>query len=132
MNVEQMTMLSNLIKSDIPILLEEIPDNIFKNIVILNSNCGIEDLNGHYEEIEFVAPKWYQELITKSKNSEVVLVIKDINAIPTKEQTKFVEILKYRKISTFELPLNCIVVATYKDINNNPINEEIYSLMAKV
>ena len=46
--------------------------------------------------------------------------------------TKFIEILKYKKISTFELPENCLIIVTCSDLTNNKINEEIYSLVAQI
>ena len=42
------------------------------------------------------------------------------------------EILKYRQVSTFELPKNTVIVVTAKEINENTINEEIYSLVAHI
>ena len=48
------------------------------------------------------------------------------------EQTKFIEILKYKKVSTFEIPKNCLVIVTCSDLTANKINEEVYSLLAQI
>lgn len=72
------------------------------------------------------------ELFDESKTNTSVLVIENINEIPLEEQTKFIEILKYKKVSTFELPKNCLVIVTCSDLTANKINEEVYSLLAQI
>ena len=61
-----------------------------------------------------------------------ILIINGINNLEISEQLKFVEILKYRKISTFDLPKNCFIIVTAYDLKNRPIAEEIFSLVAWV
>ena len=79
--------------------------------------------------MEFVSPEWLNKL---EGSTPSILVIDKIDSIPKNEQTKFVEILKYRQVSTFELPKNTVIVVTAKEINENTINEEIYSLVAHI
>ena len=130
MNSDRIKMLEGILKSGIsPKLLEDFPVSVFQDAVILESNCDVSELNGHYEETEFCPPEWYKKLISKDN---AVLVINNINKIPTDEQIKFVEIFKYNKISTFELPKNCIVIAIASNLKENPINEQVYSLMAHI
>ena len=130
MNSDRIKMLEGILKSGIsPILLENFPVSVFQDAVILESNCDVSELNGHYEDVEFCPPEWYKKLTSKDN---AVLVINNINKIPTDEQIKFVEIFKYNKISTFELPKNCIVIATASNLKENPINEQVYSLMAHI
>ncbi len=130
MNEEKMKILNSYIKSGIsPILMEDVSVKAFEDAVIIESNCDREILNGSYEETNFVAPNWYNELIEK-KNQ--ILVINEINKISTDEQIKFGEILKYKKVSTFELPKNCIIIVTCSNLKENPINENIYSLLAQI
>lgn len=105
------------------------PASVFDNATILNANCDISDLNGHYENINFVAPSWYNKL---KQNQTKMLVINNINEIDVNEQTKFIEILKYKKISTFDLPKDCIIIVTAKNLKERPINEEVYSLLAHI
>ena len=130
MRNERIEMLEGLLKSKIStILLENFPADAFNDAVILDGSCDITELNGHYEETEFCPPEWYKRL----KNSEEpILVISDINKIPVQEQKKFIEILKYKKVSTFDLPKNCVIIVTAKNLEENKINEEVYSLMAHV
>ena len=110
-------------------LLEDIDNNVFKNSVVIESDCDISILNGHYEKEKFIGPSWYLDLVNNKKN---LLIINNINNISIYEQGKFLEILQYRKISTFDLPNNCIIVATCSNLKENPINKDIYSLMVHI
>ena len=121
-----------LMLNEYPILVEDIPNELFENSVILNNDCDISLLNGHYVGVNFVAPDWYNILTEKCKYGRTLLIINGINGLDKKEQLKFVEILKYRKISTFDLPKNCSIIVTAYDLENKPIAEEIYSLVASV
>lgn len=133
MNKERLNLLENYIKSGVsPLLVQTIPSNSFNNSVIIKSNIDRSELNGHYENTDFCPPLWYKELLDKSKTNTSVLVIENINEIPLEEQTKFIEILKYKKISTFEFPKNCLVIVTCSDLTANKINEEVYSLLAQI
>ena len=130
MKSERMDMLEGLLKSKVsPVLIENFPASIFNDAVILESNCAIEDLNGHYEGVDFLPPLWYKKL---ESLSEKLLVISNINKISVEEQKKFVEILKYKKVSTFKLPENTIILVTASNLEENKINEEVYSLMAHI
>ena len=127
---EKIKILDIYLKSGLTnILIEDMPKEIFEDEIILEANCTIDDLNGHYEGIEFMPPKWYQDLI---KSKRKVLVINDINKLPLKEQPKFNEILNYKKVSTFELPKDCIVIVLVNNLKENQICEEVYSLLAHI
>lgn len=133
MNKERLNLLENYIKTGVaPLLIENIPSDLFSNSVVLKSNIDKSELNGHYEDIEFCPPTWYKELLEKSKLDYVILVIENINDISVEEQNKFIEILKYNKISTFTLPKNCLIIVTCSNLNNKKISEEVYSLLAQI
>lgn len=133
MNKERLNILENYIKfGESPLLIQNISANFFNNAVVIGSNIDRLELNGHYESTEFCPPAWYKELIEKSKIKHAILVIENINEISLDEQTKFIEILKYRKVSTFDLPLNCLIIVTCSDLTFNRINEEVYSLLAQI
>ena len=57
------------------------------------------------------------------------IVLRDFSK---EEQKKFIEILEYRKISTFEIPNDVVIIVTANNINKDTINEEIYSLVAHI
>lgn len=133
MSINKAEVLENYIKAGIsPILLEEVSVEMFNNAVILEADCDSELLNGYYEDINFVAPSWYNEVVEKSKNNYSLLVINELNKIPQDEQSKFLELFKYKKVSTFDLPENCVIVVTGSNLKENPIAEDIYSLMAHI
>lgn len=130
MNDAKRELLMSYIKSNVaPILVDFIDGNSIPNSVVLSANCEMTELNGHYNNTEFVSPEWLNKL---EGSTPTILVIDKIDSIPKNEQTKFVEILKYRQVSTFELPKNTVIVVTAKEINENTINEEIYSLVAHI
>lgn len=133
MSQDRINMLMEYIKAGIsPILVEDLPVNIFDDAIIIDSNCDDMLLNGHYENTDFVAPKWYYELLEQSKTKMPMLVIKDINKVSIEVQSKFGELLKYKKISTFDLPVNCIIIVTCSNLKGATLNKDIYSLMAHI
>ena len=134
MNKEQVDLLGEYIKAGTSaILIEEIPENaIKKGAVVLDANCSKAELMGHYENLEFIAPEWYNKLMESSKSHTPVLIIKDINKIPKEEQRKFIELFKYRKVYVHKLPENCMIFATYSNLEERPIQEELYSFMVHI
>ena len=134
MNKEQVDLLGEYIKSGKSVVLfEKIPDSVIeKGAVVIDSDCSSSELMGHYENLEYVAPEWYKKLIESSKKHTPVLIIKDINKVPEKEQRKFIELLKYRKVYVHKIPENCRIFVTYSDLSKNPIDEEVYSFMAHI
>ena len=67
-------------------------------------------------------------------SNEAVLVVRRdcLNKIPEEEQRKFIELLKYKKVYVHKLPENCRIFVTYSNINENPIDEELYSFMVHI
>lgn len=124
---EKIELLNNYLKSGINvILLENFKNEIFKDNVTLDKNSAV---CGHYEGVEFMAPDWYYKLL---ENDEKILVIKDINKMDLNEQTKFIEIIKYKKVNTFDLPSNTIIIILVENLKDYKLNEEIYSLVAHI
>ena len=131
MNKEQVEMLGEYIKAGKSnILIEEIPESVIeRGAIVIEANCSNADLMGHYENDKFQAPEWYKKLIeTKSP----ILVIKNINLIPEEEQRKFIELFKYKKMYVHKLPENCMIFATYNNLDEKPIEEELYSFMIHI
>lgn len=124
-------LLSSYIKANVaPILVNFIESKDIPGAIIIPANIDQKDLNGQYENENFLAPKWLNEVL--STNASSVIVIDNIDSISKEEQSKFIELLEYRKISTFELPKNCVIIVTAKEINKDKISEEIYSLVAHI
>lgn len=126
---EKKEMLLTYLKSNVaPVLVDFLPINDFDFAVTIPANIDIKELNGHYEGLDFIPPKWLNEILSSTKNK--MLVIDKIDTISKEEQLKFVELLKYRKISTFELPKDCLIIITANEINTEKISNEIFSLVA--
>lgn len=126
---EKKEMLLTYLKSNVaPVLVDFLPINDFDFAVTIPANIDIKELNGHYEGLEFIPPKWLNEILSSTKNK--MLVIDKIDTISKEEQLKFVELLKYRKILTFELPKDCLIIITANEINTEKISNEIFSLVA--
>lgn len=123
--------LLSYIKANVaPILVDFIFGNDLEGAVILPANVDIKELNGHYDGADFMPPKWLNEIL--STNASRILVIDKIDMISKEEQLKFCELLEYKKISTFELPKSCVIIVTANEINKDKINEEIFSLVARI
>jgi len=134
MKKEQIDLLGEYIKTGMSvILIEEIPENVIKRgAVVLEANCSKKELMGSFENLEFKKPEWYNKLLERAKENTPVLIIKHINKIPKEEQRKFIELFKYKKIYTNKLPENCKIFVTYLNLKENPIEEELYSLMIHI
>ncbi len=124
-------MLLSYIKANVaPVLVDFISSKDLNEAVVLPANIDVKELNGYYDGADFMPPKWLNEIL--STNESKFLVIDKIDTILKEEQLKFCELLEYRKISTFELPKNCVIIVTAKEINKDKINEEIFSLVARI
>jgi len=120
-------LLASYIKNNVAPILTDLISVEDLNAVLLPATISVTELNGHYEGTEYKPPKWYNEL--KGKN---ILVIDKIDTISKEEQLKFGEIISYRKVSTFELPKNCVIIITANEINSGKISEEILSITARI
>ena len=124
-------LLMSYIKANVaPILVDFISGKDIPGAIVISADVDAKELNGHYEGANYMPPTWYNELITN--NNSKVLVINLIDSINKEEQLKFIELLKYRKVSTFELPTDCVIIVTAKEVNKDKISEEIYSLVAQI
>lgn len=124
-------MLLSYIKANVaPILVDFISGKDINGAVVLPANVDVKELNGHYDGADFMPPKWLNEIL--STNASKILVIDKIDTILKEEQLKFCEILEHRKVSTFKLPKNCVVIVTANEINKDKISEEIFSLVARI
>ena len=119
------------LKSNVaPVLVDFLSINELDFAVTIPADIDIKELNGHYEGLDFIPPKWLNEILSSTKNK--ILVIDRIDTISKEEQLKFCELLEHRKISTFELPKNCVILVTANEINKDKISEEIFSLVARI
>lgn len=113
-----------------PILVDFINAKDIDGAILLPASVSNSLLNGYYEDEDFIPPKWLNEILSTNKTS--VLIIDKIDTISKEEQMKFYELLKYKKISTFELPKDTVIIITAEEINEEKINEEIFSLVVRI
>ena len=119
------------IKANIaPILVDFIFGKDLNEAIILPANIDANELNGYYDGSSFNPPNWLFEILNTKASK--ILVIDKIDSISKEEQLKFSELLEYRKISTFELPKNCIIIVTANEINKEKISEEIFSIVVPI
>lgn len=129
-NRELMMLKEYLELGGMPLLIENMDIKSYEDAVVLDANCSRELLNGHYDGLDYVAPDWFKKLV--NKGSEKILIINNINSVEKNEQRKFMEILKYKKVSTFLLPEDVRIVVTCFDLKNKPIDEDVYSLLVHI
>lgn len=120
MQNDKLLLLNDYLKiGDIPILVN-LPSTVFEESIVLSKDDKLYDLT------------WYNKLIEKCKENNTILVLDRINELDEKEQLKYVELIKYKKIGENKLPDNTIIVVLYDDLKNNRLCEEVYSLLAHI
>ena len=112
-----------------PILTDLIKSDDITKKVVISSDVDKKELCGYYIEDKYTSPFWYNDLIN---NNIKILIIDNIDNISKEEQSKFIELLKYRKISTFDIPKDVVIIVIAKDINKDRINEDLYSLVIHI
>ena len=66
-------LLSYIRANVVPILIDFVSGSEINNAVVIPANVDIKELNGHYEEANFMPPKWLNEIL--STNASKILVI---------------------------------------------------------
>ena len=123
-------MLAEYIRTNVtPILVTGKTVADFKGAVVLDATCPAEALVTHFEGTKEVAPAWLTGLIAKKSP---FLVIEYIDEIPLKDQTKFIEILRYRQVAGVKLPTNTVIIVLAKKVGPKTINQEVYELVAHI
>ena len=122
MNQDKKELLFSYIKVNIaPIIVDFISAQDIPNALIIDAINNL-DLSGHFEDTLYLPPEWF-----KKKKKNVILVIDNLDKISKEEQLRFKELLKYKKVSTFNLPEDMRILVTVENKEN--LNEEIYSLL---
>lgn len=113
-----------------PILVDFIFGSDIPMSIVLESDIDESLLYGKYVGGVFSPPTWFEK-ISFNKNP-VILVINNIDGISKCEQKKFLEILKYRKVNTFELPSNTVIMVSAKVISSDTIDADIYAQVVHI
>ena len=126
---DKQEILNTYIKTNVvPIVIDFLESKDIPNSIVLNPTKEKIELDGHYEGIEYKPPKWLEILLNDP--TKLILVIDDLEKIPIEEQNKFIEILKYRQISTFEIPEEYRIIIISKDYKK--LSKEIQNLTALI
>lgn len=122
MNQDKLEQLYSYIKANVaPIIVDFISAQDISNALIIDA-ANNPDLSGHFTGTLYLPPEWFNKI-----KSKVILVIDNLDKISKEEQLKFKELLKYKKVSTFNLPEDMRVLVTLENKEN--LNAEIYSLL---
>ena len=99
MNKEQVDLLGEYIKAGkSAVLIEEIPESVIeKGAIVINSDCSSSELMGHYDNLEYIVPEWYNKLMESSKIHTPVLIIKDIIKYQKKNKESLLNYLNIKK-----------------------------------
>ena len=104
----------------------------YNNFPMINNIYTIPSLNIKEQNIP---NKNIDKMITNNSNIKVSISYKKNSKIihfPKTENKGEKQILKYRKVNTYKLPENCVIMVTADKINKDTINENIFSLVAKI
>lgn len=122
-----------IVSGNKPILLEEnLKLDKLKYSVILDANCDRKKLRCENKRFKVVPPSWFTEITLNSRNKRSLLIVNNLNCVSKKEQRKFYELLKYKKIEFLNLPENCTILITCKNLKENQLDKKIDSLLIHV
>ena len=97
-----------------PVIVCGISKNMFQNSVVVDAKIPSKQLGIISTKDGLKYPDWYVEL----KNNKEFLIIDFIDSIPTEEQDKFYELIKYKEITNTALPKKTKIIVIAKDIKN--------------
>lgn len=107
-----------------PVLVIGLPASIFGESTIIESKISSKELGIINTAKGLVTPSWFYEIM-KGKGSHQI-IINNIDLVDKEDQEKFYELLKYKTISNMELPEDCTIIVTGKDVSK--ISETIIRL----
>ena len=107
-----------------PVLAVGFAANLFENSTIIEANIPSKSLGIVSTATGVKMPNWLYGIM-KGKSSHQI-VINGIDSIEKENQEKFYELLKYKAISNIELPSDCNIIVTAKDLKN--VSETILRL----
>lgn len=127
--LENLSVLEELIKTNVaPIMTSLINSDNIAEAAIIDARVSIDELNGVYEGSKYTFPLWYKDF---NVNNKRIIIIKNLDCIEKKEQLKFKELLKNRKVGNMVIPKNIPIIVTLKN-KDAIINETIFTLTLHV
>lgn len=108
-----------------PILMNKNCEMYLPNHAVLYADSNLEDILPKYDnEGNVKMPLWYKDATLKK-----VLVIEGLDEVEESQQLKFGEILKYKKVSQYNLNPNMLIVVL---ADEKKVSEEILNLTVQV
>lgn len=107
-----------------PVLVVGLTGDLFGNSTIIEAGIPSKNLGIVNTAQGLKTPSWLYGIM-KGKSSHQI-VIDGIDSIDKESQEKFYELLKYKTISNVELPSDCTIIVTAKDLEN--VSETILRL----
>ena len=107
-----------------PVLAVGLTANLFENSTVIEASIPSKSLGIVNTATGLKTPTWLYGIM-KGKSSHQI-VIEGIDSIDKESQEKFYELLKYKAISDVELPKDCTIIVTAKDLKN--VSETILRL----
>ena len=114
--------------SNDPIVLKDTKFKLTGQEVIIEANTPVKGISERYIDGSVEAPDWYKDLM-KINSKRPILIINNINSIDEVQQARFLELIKYKKVGSFALPENTLILITYYSSEKYKLNESIASLV---
>ena len=114
--------------SNDPIVLKDTKFKLTGQEVIIEANTPVKGISERYIDGSVEAPDWYKDLM-KINSKRPILIINNINSIDEVQQARFLDLIKYKKVGSFTLPENTLILITYYSSEKYKLNESIASLV---
>jgi len=108
-----------------PIWLEGFNLTMFKDMTVVPPEAPRSDFAVLVGANGPIYPKWYKLVMSKQHKPINLLVFESIDLLSDEEQERFLELVKYRRISNVKLPENCCIILTTAKQNQGRINEKL-------
>ena len=107
-----------------PVLTVGLTADNFENSTVIDANIPVKELGMTNTSTGLKYPTWFSNI--KEGKSSHQIVIDGIDSIDKESQEVFYELLKYKAISDINLPSDCTIIVTAKDLKN--VSETIIRL----
>ena len=88
----------------------------FKNYTLIEADIPSQDLGAINTASGVKFPKWLESI--QSGKSSKKIIINNIDSLDVELQEKFYELLKYKTISSMDLPKDCTIIVLANNIEN--------------
>lgn len=97
-----------------PVLVLGVSAEMFGTSTVLEADIASKELGIVNTPRGLKTPRWFYELVNGNGSHQII--INNLDAIDQENQAKFYELLKYKTISTIELPADCRLIVIAHDL----------------